>query len=102
MFKIGQKVICIKSHSKNLVTKGNTYTITNSYNLNCGCRVVSVGILSNGLYAKCTTHNTRTLKNTNEYSFLASLFAPIEEKGSTYIEAYIDITKQKIEKININ
>lgn len=41
MFKIGQKVVCIKTHSQKCVIKGKIYTITNVIQCSCGLFSVS-------------------------------------------------------------
>lgn len=43
-FRVGQKVVCVKTHSRGFVVAGNQYTITGVFDL-CGCEeYVTVGV----------------------------------------------------------
>ena len=85
MFKINQKVVCVKSHSQNAVIKGRVYTIYgNNY---CCTPLVDVGLTC---YVSCFMPCCMTNVGLNTISWMgAELFAPLqEEKGTKTIEDF--------------
>lgn len=48
-FYPGQEVICVRSHSKNLVIKDQKYIIDHCGNNPCKCRKICVYIVGNGI-----------------------------------------------------
>lgn len=82
-FKVGQQVICIKTHTQKAVIKGKTYTIQGIEQV-CECATVDVGINSSSdlKRGKCVVcgviWNTDGIHHIAEY-----LFAPLEEDGTS-------------------
>jgi hypothetical protein len=95
MFKIGQKVVCVKTHSQGIVKKGNFYTI---YNINnpgcCGKIFVDVGIkMDEDKTLMCST--CRSEIHTKEIHWISSaLFSPLEHDFTE------EVLKKALQQIN--
>ena len=86
MFKIGQRVVCIKRHSQNAVTVGKEYTIRDiSFCVKCGNMEFDIGLPSTRPI-KCACGYIRSH---SAWLIGSSLFAPLEEKGSSVVEDYL-------------
>lgn len=96
MFKIGQKVICIKNHSQGLVQKDRVYFIRGiKNNPCCGAMALDVGITTNYKYEMCWQCQEILFNNSNIYWFGSHLFRPLEEeKGEATIEDFISISDE--------
>lgn len=100
MFKIGDKVICIKTHSMGVVKEGKIYNIALIREF-C-CYRVSVGVKYNG-YQKNTTHircqECSKIHPVSEYSewwLSHELFRKIDESFS---EQILENIKEQIYKL---
>jgi len=86
-WRIGQKVVCVKTHSQGAVTSGNTYSITGLYDSCHGSGIwVTVGVNDPfiaqtpiGGFFRCSTCNMRQRKTTHEWMLRAELFRPLAE-----------------------
>jgi hypothetical protein len=74
---IGQEIVCIKTHSKGMVTKGRVYTI-DALSIGCCVTIISVGIPSLAAGYRCSSCGALTLKADSKYWFSELLFAPLE------------------------
>ena len=92
-FKVGQRVVCIKSHSLKIVVKGNTYPIKGLSKCKCGSWSVDIGeIISKKKWDYLRCYGCGVLeKNEGTMWFASALFAPIQEQ-------YTDATAEIIEK----
>jgi hypothetical protein len=77
---IGQEIVCIKSHTKNIVIKGKTYTIRR---ISPGpCRhstvILDVGFKTKEGYSSCNKCLVRMKDEQKAYWLSETLFAPIE------------------------
>lgn len=97
MFRIGQRVVCVKNHSKGLVKAGQQYTV-NGVNFCCK-PLVDVGVFTFGKAMNCC--GKRMEGNINWFS--TSLFAPIEEiSETTYDEVMEKISEGNLVRIERN
>jgi len=79
-FYVGQKVVCVKTHSQGIVVKGNVYSVKECYLSPCGCNyVVCVGVLATGQFNKCTTCGKRRNPESKYHPISHELFAPVQE-----------------------
>lgn len=101
MWHIGQKVVCIKTHSLGVVQKGQTHTIQGIRKHDCGCSVITlnVGIVnpnhsSTAKMVRCPVCKHVFLKEPSHYWWWIDerLFRPLE---TTY-------TEEEIEAVNID
>lgn len=77
-FYIGQRVVCVKDHSKLLVKKGYEAIVTNVGKFPCGGLWVSVGIVNAFDHIYCIDCNSKHYSG-HDMTFGVSLFAPITE-----------------------
>jgi hypothetical protein len=83
MFRIGQKVVCIESHSQNVVVKGQIYVVKGLKVCPiCGHLDVDVGIKP-PVKSFSTCSGCGTCIESSIWWLRASRFAPIEEIGET-------------------
>jgi len=77
-FKIGEKIVCIKQHSKNILTVNKIYNVIDvRYCVRCGTQKVDIGILLNP--DKNHTRCRCSERITSPVWWLASyLFVPLE------------------------
>lgn len=90
--KTGDKVVCIKSHSKGLVKRGEEFTILNTFKCNCGDLILNVGIRSFSLMG--TYCNDCGMIISKEMVFTHKLFRKLEQYSLTvneYKEESIEI-----------
>lgn len=97
---IGQEIVCIKSHSKNVVIKGEVFTIQGLKNANCKCNEIEIDIgkifentTATGLY-RCTHCNNVFQDTTSIWWMSEVLFAPLEYNQNAINEL--------LENINVN
>jgi len=58
MFKIGKKVICIKTHSQGVVQEGKIYPILDLKECpQCKLLMIDVGVKAHKVFAKCNCGN---------------------------------------------
>jgi hypothetical protein len=95
MFKIGQKVVCIKTHSQGVVLKDRIYTINNILESECcGKILVDVGAKMNK-YEKLLCISCGTLIPNNGIHWIAcKLFSPLENDFAE------NVLKKAIQQIN--
>ena len=106
--KVGDKVVCIKTHSLQMVKKGNSYTVTGVYNdCNCGT-TITVGVLLPNDYMniKCRCAECGVLIQTDtEWSFDIILFREIQtnsiskQLAASFIEKDSKVREQEHEKV---
>lgn len=98
-FKIGQKVVCVKSHSLGFVIKGKIYTVHEKSN--CTCIAIYVGISQGYTSGYCC--NCKKIITSDKAYIHESLFAPIKEDGSSLsLTLEIDIEEFEIETMELN
>lgn len=100
-FKIGQKVVCVKTHSKGLVKKGQIYTILEVYVCpSCGLIHFDVGI--DGSYIdnwKCTPCGY--VIKTDKWYMCYRLFRPLETTKQVSYQEIIQKFPSPIERPDI-
>lgn len=77
---IGQEIVCIKSHHKGVVKRGNIYIIKGLRSSSCKCQEVEidVGIKSSSKHTMCTNCKHKTLDHTDIWWLSETRFAPLE------------------------
>jgi hypothetical protein len=94
-FHIGQKVVCVKTHSCGLVKRGRTYVIF-GIRFSCCSWIVDVGIKTTSPYAKCRI--CCSIFPTNGIGeFYASLFAPVSESNISISASLIELAEEMID-----
>jgi hypothetical protein len=81
MFNIGQKIICVKTHSQNIVVRGQEYVVVDIDTCRCGNILIDVGLSSDREKMGCV--DCAAIWKDNAWWLSARLFAPIEEKSET-------------------
>jgi len=98
-FKIGQEVVCIKSHSMGFFKKGEEFTIQGIKIEKC-CKLITldIGLKFDYVNGECVCGNTTEWDN----YFSSSLFAPKQElSNTTYNEVLEWMAKgNPIEQLN--
>lgn len=88
--KIGQRVVCVKPHSAGVLEVGRIYTVKDiRYTVCCGSMCFDVGLTAPKNAVRCVDHNIRFSEGP-VWWVKARLFAPLEEKGETNIEEFIN------------
>lgn len=83
MFRIGQRVVCIKDHSQKIIVRGQEFVIQNLLPFKCGClTAVDVGIKKPKSMLPLTGCNKcDSIHPTGDVFYFASeLFAPMDDK----------------------
>lgn len=76
-FYVGQKVVCIKTHTIGIYKQGQVFTITDVYIQKCGCKwVVNIGVFSNIPTMECSSCG---FNYSQDNGFAASSFKPLQE-----------------------
>lgn len=85
MFEIGQKVVCIKTHSEGVVKEGEVYTVQGmKVSKCCGCLDIDVGIKTDIQYTLCACGG---VEDANSIHWLHStLFRPLDDLFNEEIE----------------
>lgn len=80
MWKIGQEIVCIKTHSKGVVKRGQIYTIQALRKSICNCYsiIIDVGINNSHIGGICRTCGKTAVLDDNIWWFSEKLFAPLE------------------------
>ena len=90
-FYVGQKVVCVKSHSMGLYKKGQVFTVQVVRKEKC-CGVVTINIGVKTHYYIMTCSLCRTDYRDEDY-YVSSSFRPLqEEKGDKFIEDFLTET----------
>lgn len=99
-FHVGQKVVCIKSHSQGVVKEGITYTIK-GIRINCKCSsfVFDVGIVSSRTGGFCLSCGSVTPLQHGIWWISNTLFAPLDTMKASEKAADELIKELKIELI---
>ena len=109
MFHVGQKVVCIKTHSQGVVIKDKVYIVRGNVSP-CKCECVDVGVIEQDykneygeLYKQERCPNCGMIyKYTRKWYLLSKRFAPITEITSTAdIAAEIFNTHEELKEIKI-
>ncbi len=102
-FKIGQKVVCVKTHSQGLVKKGKNY-IVKSNSCPCNCIAIDVGAIVSGTSDLNECYNCKLVYPHDNRQFICeSLFAPLKEDGSSLsLTLELDIEEFELETIEYN
>lgn len=108
-FRIGQKVVCVKTHSENLVIKGKIYTVLNT-NCPCNCNAVDVGIVDDspyGIFKAVKCYQCNSIYSYGKIWWISSkLFAPLQDDGSRLaLVATVEqeaLEELKLEEIEMN
>lgn len=94
-FAIGQKVVCIKSHTQGLVRKGNTYVVQDIHVMPCGCWNVNVGVKTDKDFSGCDRHGV--IVDSGGIAWIGvCLFAPYNPSQVEIDESIIDQAKEAI------
>ncbi len=76
-FYVGQKVVCVKTHTRGIYKKGQVFTVQNIYMQTCGCQwVINIGYYSDIPTMKCSTCG---LVYKNDSAFKCTSFKPLQE-----------------------
>lgn len=101
-FKPGDKVICVKTHSKGMVKKDQIYTIINVSLPTCDChsQLIDVGLIHDCKYSKCSKCGTR--RSSTLYWLSNKLFAPYNppRERIVYVAETLRETVQQLELSN--
>lgn len=100
-FKIGQKVVCVKSHSEGLVIKRRVYCVESNV-CPCKCNAIDVGVTSYNKHSHslCSTCN-HVYKASKEHYIGEWLFAPLKA-DMTSKELNLCIEEFELETIEYN
>jgi hypothetical protein len=94
MFEIGQKVVCVKTHSRGLVNDGEIYTIINlKLCTKCKSLDVNVGVKTEHKYIECTCGEIEKSKGVAWLDY--RLFKPLD---NLYNEEIEELMQQVYEK----
>lgn len=78
MFKIGQSVVCVRTHSQKIVIEGQIYKVEGNKTCECcGLALVNVGIQSNASKFKCKCSYTTSTEGIHWVA--KALLAPVDE-----------------------
>ena len=78
MFKIGQSVVCVRTHSQKVVIEGQIYKVEgNKVCECCGLALVNVGIRSNSPTFRCKCSYTTPTEGIHWIA--KALLAPVDE-----------------------
>jgi hypothetical protein len=98
---IGQEIICVKTHSKGIVKKGQTFVIKSLKKCPCKCADVLIDVGTNsgndpqvGTLVECRVCRTEYFKDTAIWWLHPCLFAPLEYDTKA-IEELIKLTQPK-------
>jgi hypothetical protein len=99
MFRVGQKVVCIKSHSQGFVTKGKIYTINHIEICPiCGIVAFDVGIsISELRYLMGTKCHCSYKFPIGDIYVNSELFAPIQYDIISNSEVIKEIIEEKLD-----
>ncbi len=78
MFEVGQRVVCIKTHSQGIIKEGEIFTISAIKEFECGCVVVDLGIKSDRINGNCGMHGT-IYYNGGTHWISTKIIRPIDE-----------------------
>lgn len=76
-FYVGETIVCIKSHSRGVFTKGQRFIVKGIKQNCCGKWIINIGIITHHLYMEC--NNCGSTRPNDDY-FGAVLFRSIEQK----------------------
>jgi hypothetical protein len=99
--KVGDKVVCIRTHSQWVVKKGQIYTIYDVYKCRCGVINFDVGIKAAGGLYHCTICN-HTSPNNGVHWIDSRNFAPLQYNSamdkilSEVAEERIDVPEKEL------
>ena len=94
---IGQEIVCIKTHSKGIVKKGESYFIKGLQKANCTCGYIEIDVgIQKFSHQYCKRCGFRKPEPTLIFWFNESLFAPLDFD----ISELTDILEQPKEIIN--
>jgi len=91
MFEIGQRVICIKNHSQNVVQEGKIYTIYSIQNCSCNLVTLDVGVSTVNKYNLCNCK--RKYESKGVHWVASDLFKPLDE---TFAESVLENILEQI------
>lgn len=99
MFKVGQKVVCVRTHPNNLVIEGKIYTITSIKQI-CSCNSVVVNNMPSKFSKEFSSivmcADCNAICDNDGYSrFFANRFKPLDE---TFAEDVLANIKEQIEE----
>lgn len=100
MFKPGQEVVCIKSHSQRIVIKDNTYTVLGIINCSCGRSAIDVGVKDDYPFIISYCECGIGIKVTNNIWWVgSSLFASPEDWQQA--ETMVEVLKEDLELVEV-
>lgn len=91
-FKVGGKVICVKSHSRGVVKKNTIHTVHDLRDAPCGCgnKEINIDIASANTSQRCSICGRITHSVYGYYWLSARLFRPLDD--------FKEVTFEKIKK----
>jgi len=95
--RVGDRVVCVKSHSRGIVSKGKTYTVLQSRGCACGRVNLDVGVeIPSGHteYQVCNVCGIMTIHN-GIWWIASSLFAPLRFNSAH--DELVNIVEEKID-----
>lgn len=94
-FRIGQKVVAIRDHSKGVFKKGDVFTVLNCRVKECLCKSLEVDIgIKSHRYNRCLICKS-DLVTSSIWWFDEASFAPLQEKSDFTFEQAIELVTQK-------
>jgi len=88
MWYIGQEIVCIKTHSKNKIKRGQIFIIKGLRKSECKCNEIEidVGIPTEGGYCKCLRCGYKAKHRVSAWWFSETNFAPLEYNANAIKE----------------
>lgn len=83
-FYIGQKVVCVKSHSQGVIKKGQEFTVTGVFEPDCNCDnwTITIGLKTIIPFHQCSFCGyirKNESSESSEFRFGYTMFAPVQE-----------------------
>ena len=101
MWKIGQKVVCVKAHSQGVLQVGKIYTIADILQCTCGQILLGIGLEPRGNGMICLYCGKR-MRNHTTHWIGSSLFRPIQNQSKYEIISSTElISEEVIEKTDV-
>ena len=97
MYEIGQKVVCVKTHSQGVVKEGEVYPLKNiHFSSCCNDLLLDVGMkIDIGDKLRCTCGQLYK-SETNTYWLSAHLFRPLDDMYNEEIEELTEVLSEPV------
>jgi hypothetical protein len=107
MWKVGKKIICIKSHSQGIIKEGNTFILRGIYENICKCKILKfdIGLKTDKFISFCPICQNKCMNEEhfrNIWLFNENLFKPLDEDYAEEICENFEkeFNKKKLELYN--